>query len=97
MSGTVIFFLVLYYVVVLGIAFRGKRPPVRHRAVPALTTGCVLESFQIFEGRIVGIDVTDSGAAFDGHVAHRHAFFHGHPIKELTTILIGIPNSAFRP
>ena len=45
-------------------------------SLEALETRRVLTTLKISKGRIIRIDVTATGAAFDRHVADRHAAFH---------------------
>ena len=70
-------------VVVLGIGIAGERLPVGHSAIPRLALGAVVAALKIIEGGLVGVHITATRAALDGHVAHGHALFHCHAVDNL--------------
>ena len=43
---------------------------------------------------MVGIHITATRAAFDGHVAHRHALFHGHVVNDIAAEFVGVAHAA---
>ena len=49
----------------------------------------------VVECSLIGIDVADSGAAFDAHVADGHAFFHAHRVEYVAAKFVGITDAAF--
>ena len=55
----------------------------------------VRTAIQIGDRLGVRVDVAAAGSAFDGHVAIRHALFHGHAVEDISRILIGITDPAF--
>ncbi len=60
-------------------------------------TGAWDRALQVIEGGLVRVDVAYPGAALDGHVANRHAFFHGHGVKHAAAILVGVADAALDP
>ena len=72
---------------------RHRRPP-GHCLIPGCAGGRVLAALEVGEGRGIGIDIAATSAALDGHVAHRHALFHGHGGNRGARELIGEANPA---
>ena len=85
------------HVVVHGIGVGGHLPPLRDGGVPILAFGAVGAAFQVFEGFFVWVDVTDSGAALDRHVADGHALFNGEAFDRWAGILVGVASSTVDP
>jgi hypothetical protein len=61
----------------LGVGVGEQRLPPRHRRFPLRALGRMGTALHIVEGLLVGRDQARAGAALDGHVADRHAAFHG--------------------
>ena len=82
--------------VVVGGVLRRRRgsPPARRALLERVAGRRERRPLQIGDGRRVRIDVADAGAAFDGHVAHGHAFFHGHAVEDLAAVFVGEADAA---
>ena len=84
----------VHHIVKVGVLIAGKSAPALHRRVPILTFGRVGAIHQIFKRRFVRVDVTAACAAFDGHVAHSHALFHAHSVKDGAAVFVGVADAA---
>src|SRR5690606_13591773 len=84
-----------HHVVVMATRVGGERAPAVDSQVERGSLGCVRPALEVVERRLVGVDVTAAGAAFDRHVAHRHALFHAHGVEHRPTVLVGVADPAF--
>ena len=71
-----------------------KRLPIAHGLVPGLALGRLRLVLEIVEGLLVGRDEAGLGAAFDRHVADRHAAFHRQRADRLAGIFQRIAGAA---
>jgi hypothetical protein len=61
----------------VGAVVSEQRFPVLHGGIPLVAGGCHRPALEVVIGLLVGCDHAGAGTAFDGHVAHGHAAFHG--------------------
>ena len=61
----------------LGAGIALQRAPIGDRRVPKWRARCELATAQVFNRHLVDRHHAGARACFDGHVAHRHAAFHG--------------------
>ena len=71
-----------------------QRFPVAHRGVPGLALRRLRAALEEFEGLFVRRDQAGAGAAFDRHVADRHAAFHRERADRLAGIFQHIAGAA---
>ncbi len=72
------------HVVVLAALVGCYRFPVLDGFVEVFALRCVRAAFEIFESLFVGIDVADTRAAFDCHIADGHSAFHRHIVEDFS-------------
>ena len=83
------------HVVEFGIGVAGDGFPPRDRFVPIGGLRRAFTALEVVESNLVGIDVAAARAAFDGHVAHRHAFFHRHGGERTASEFVRETDSTF--
>ena len=81
-------------VVVTRVGIAGNRTPPRLRPLEGLALRRERAPLQVGERRLVRVDVSDTGAAFDGHVAHGHALVHRHGVHDGSGVLVRVADAA---
>ena len=81
-------------VVVMAAGLARERPPALHGFVPGRAFRRVRPPLEIGEGRLVRVHIACARAAFDGHVAHGHAFFHREAVEHIAAVFVGEARAA---
>ncbi len=84
-----------YDIIVFSIGIAAQALPPGDGLVPIGPLGGKVAVFEIVVCGLIRIDVAAAGTAFDGHVAHGHALFHGHLLKGCTSKFVGVTDAAF--
>lgn len=82
------------HIVVLAALVGGNRLPVLYRLVEIFALGRVGSAFEVRKSFFIGVDVADSRAALDCHVADGHSALHGHVVKDLSAEFVGVADAA---
>ena len=61
--------------------------PIGHRLIPSIAFRCILSTFQILKGCLVGSNKTTSGSHLDREVTKRKATFHREVAYDIASIL----------